>query len=69
MGKRARQLYLRKLDRESNSFGFYDGYMEYIRIKEINRQKRLSKLTTKCGWLEKNNSELKNCQDIIDGYC
>lgn len=69
MSKRAKQLYLRKLDREYASFGFYDAYNEYQKIKEINRQNKLDKSVTKSGWLETNDQELKSSRDVVEGYC
>ncbi|MDD2300700.1 MAG: hypothetical protein PHU69_13820 [Fermentimonas sp.] len=65
MSPRAKQLYLRKLDRECPDFGFYDAYQWYQRRKNINHHRSM----------DKNRKEKLLCEifkienpDAIEGY-
>ena len=65
MSPRAKQLYLRKLDRECPDFGFYDAYQWYQRRKNINHHRNM----------DKNRKEKLLCElfkienpDAIEGY-
>jgi hypothetical protein len=42
MSPRAKQLYLRKLDRECPDFGFYDAYQWYQRRKNLNHHRNMN---------------------------
>ena len=65
MSPRAKQLYLRKLDRECPGFGFCDAYQWYQRKKSINHNRNMNE----------NRKEKLLCEifkienpDAIEGY-
>jgi hypothetical protein len=65
MTPRAKQLYLRELDRECPDFGFYDAYQWYQRRKNINHHRNM----------DENRKEKLICEifkiqnpDAIEGY-
>ena len=65
MSPRAKQLYLRKLDRECPGFGFYDAFVWYQKKKSINRKRNM----------DSNRKEKLLCEifrienpDAIEGY-
>ena len=65
MSPRAKQLYLRKLDRECPDFGFYDAYQWYQKKKSINHHRNM----------DSNRKEKLLCElfkienpDAIEGY-